>query len=111
MTEYKHTPGPYLIEGETFVYALNEQGTNVFGAHVQRGWKVNGEQKTDLAELAATAQLFSAAPDLLEALVDARDAVASALRGGARDWFDTDEKIAQHVSIRKIDAAIAKATA
>lgn len=49
--------------------------------------------------------------ELVAALRDARDTVASALRGGARDWFDTDEKIAQHVSIRKIDAAIAKATA
>ena len=58
----------------------------------------------------ANARLIAAAPDLLEALMMARDALATALRTAAPDWFETKEDIDAHVGINQIDAAIAKAT-
>jgi len=66
----RHTPAPWLIADGTFVYALNERGTNVFYASLQRGWKgKNADIVTPIAELEANAALISVAPDLLEALV------------------------------------------
>ena len=48
--------------------------------------------------------------ELVAALIESRQVIATALKVGAPDWFDTDEKVAQHVTVQKIDAAIAKAT-
>ena len=89
-----HTPGPWKHEDRTYVYALNEQGSNRFYVDVQRG-RANGEL-TQLAELLANARLIAAAPDLLAALELARSWVA--IRLG-----DT------HDDLQKIDAAIRKA--
>lgn len=60
MSERKHTPGPWMVEGRT-VYALNEDGYNRFSALVQ-------DAHTPGDELEANAQLIAAAPELLEAL-------------------------------------------
>lgn len=61
----KHTPAPWVIaeNSKTFIYALNEKGTNVFFANVQ-------DPHTSKEELEANARLMAAAPDLLEALID-----------------------------------------
>ncbi|MBD1602499.1 hypothetical protein [Pseudomonas typographi] len=48
--------------------------------------------------------------DLLPVLVEARKVIATALKHGAPDWFDSEENIAEHTTIKRIDAAIAKAT-
>lgn len=63
-----HTPGPWMRDGAT-VYALEmERGEvrNRFCAQVQRGPETPGE------ELEANTRLMTAAPDMAEALVDAR---------------------------------------
>lgn len=39
-------------------------------------------------------------------LRDARDVIATALKAGAPDWFETEEDIATHTTIKKIDAAL-----
>lgn len=39
-------------------------------------------------------------------LRDARDVIASALKASAPDWFETEEDIATHTTIKKIDAAL-----
>lgn len=39
-------------------------------------------------------------------LRDARDVIATALKVGAPDWFETEEDIATHTTIKKIDAAL-----
>lgn len=59
----KHTPGPWLLAGDDFVYALNERGTNSFTALLQ----TSGEQRISNEERAANACLIAAAPDLLSA--------------------------------------------
>lgn len=47
--------------------------------------------------------------DMLKALAEARDVIATALKSSAPDWFKTDAEIAQHVTIARIDTVIAKA--
>ncbi|PKM01060.1 MAG: hypothetical protein CVV19_00610 [Gammaproteobacteria bacterium HGW-Gammaproteobacteria-9] len=39
-------------------------------------------------------------------LRDARQVIATALKASAPDWFETDEDIATHTTIKKIDAAL-----
>lgn len=69
MSENKFTPGPWLVTGGTFVYALNDYGTNSFWANIyagsQGGYK---SAATSSEEIEANANLIAAAPDLLEAL-------------------------------------------
>lgn len=59
-SETKFTPGPYFRSDAT-VYALNPEGYNSMSALVQ-------SPHTPTRTLEATAQLFTAAPDLYEAL-------------------------------------------
>ncbi|MGA5482785.1 hypothetical protein ACPCIT_09625 [Pseudomonas siliginis] len=49
--------------------------------------------------------------EMTAALVEARQVIASALKAGAPDWFGTDEKVAQHATVQRIDAVLAKASA
>lgn len=46
---------------------------------------------------------------LLDALKLARSTIATALKASAPDWFKTDEDVAGHVAVKRIDAAIAAA--
>ena len=39
-------------------------------------------------------------------MVEARQVIAVALRANAPDWYATDEEVSQHMTIRKIDAAL-----
>ena len=60
---YKHTPGPlqYAFEGGTVAVILESDGTTVAKLSVTENTPAH-------SALAANARLFSAAPDLLEAL-------------------------------------------
>ena len=62
----RFTKGPWLqAEGnETFIYALNDLGTNRFWFFLQS----SGQGKADDDELIANANLISAAPDMYESL-------------------------------------------
>lgn len=65
----KHTPGPWLTEGN-FVYALNGEGkhaVNRFHASIQGGY-TSEDTRTTIAETEANAKLIAAAPDLLAAM-------------------------------------------
>lgn len=91
----QHTPGPWQhgIENEGYFIA-------------------NGELRPDIAKCIrsrADADLIAAAPDLLKALKEARATLATALKSTAPDWFVTEEDVKEHLSIKKMDAAIAKA--
>jgi len=67
----KHTPGPWLVTGGTFVYALNDYGTNSFWANIyagsQGGYK---SAATSSEEIEANANLIAAAPRMLSDLVE-----------------------------------------
>lgn len=94
----KHTPGPHEVVGTT-VYALEfdswrkgvEQMRNRIWANVQ------GYKDTPKEEVEATARLYAAAPDLLEALQMVSDYIRTMKHTG-------------HEYVVTIDAAIAKAT-
>ena len=91
----KHTPGPWSV------------GSNSGHIETANAWRMsiaicyNKDSKADgvsKEEFKANAQLIAAAPELLEALKEARSILATA------------EDVSEHLSIKKIDAAIAKAT-
>ena len=64
----------------------------------QRFWDIGREERGLHEELVAT-------------LRESRQVIAMALKTGAPDWFDTDEKISLHVTVQRIDAVLAKAGA
>ena len=49
--------------------------------------------------------------EMVATLREARQVIAVALKAGAPDWFDTDEKVSLHVTVQRIDAVLAKASA
>ncbi|WP_256677614.1 hypothetical protein [Pseudomonas sp. PB103] len=63
-----------------------------------RFWEIGREERELHEELVAT-------------LRESRQVIAMALKTGATDWFDTDEKISRHVTVQRIDAILAKAGA
>ncbi len=63
----KHTPGPWLLVANNFVYALNEHKTNRFYLSVQLGYD-DKCKLIKMEELEANARLITAAPDMLAAL-------------------------------------------
>ena len=46
--------------------------------------------------------------ELTAALIESRGVIATALKAGAPDWFDSEEAVSKHSTVQKIDAAIAK---
>lgn len=46
--------------------------------------------------------------ELTAALTESRGVIATALKVGAPDWFDSDEAVTKHTTVQKIDAALAK---
>ena len=102
-------------EGRT-VYALNEDGTNIFSAHVQFGFKRQEPGKTGtvirLAEDEAEqiARLIASAPDikrqrdqLLAALMVARPTVLRSLEMAEDPWL----RETRHAILNQVDDAIA----
>jgi hypothetical protein len=89
-----------LLDAVVGALALGAQNDNPPPASHwgQRFWDIGREERGLHEELVA-------------ALVESRQVVATALKVGAPDWFDTDEKIAQHTTVQRIDAVLAKAGA
>lgn len=92
------TPGPWLRDGNAFIYALNPEGHNRMWISVHGGHE-HGLRRVSLEEVKAVADLVFAAPDLLAALQEARDYVLD---------YGSDTNMAPVVA--RIDAAIARAT-
>jgi hypothetical protein len=116
----KHTPGPWV--------AREWHDRDHEGECTAQGWTVTDRdghrvplcsaETTDLSEAEANALLQAAAPDMLEALLDARqcihlDRVALADAHTGPDGLDEDGALAvgdYDAVLARIDAAIAKAT-
>lgn len=92
MTESKYTPGPWELGTRRQVLATSKRGLLV--AQIATGTVTStiGSSQIDEEEAASNARLIAAAPDLLEALKDARFSLYGNGPGNP-----------------KIDAAIAKA--
>lgn len=73
MAEKRWTPGPWHMDGNTFVYGLGPDKHNRFTAPVQRA------HDTPWEVIEATAKLIRSAPDLYEAL---EECVASLVDAG-----------------------------
>jgi hypothetical protein len=107
MSELKFTPGPWVVDESRHEGSVNRLEPFRHIGMVS-GFQYDAGSR---AENEANAKLIAAAPDLYVALTEARQVIATALAVGAPDWFDSAAKIAQHATVKKIDAAIQKATA
>lgn len=97
-SETKHTPGPILNDGET------PKGVMLLAGPEDRETVIylQGPERQQYA------RLFEAAPELLEAAKSARDVLAAAIKAALEGSTDAD--VAEHIVIKKLDAAIARAT-
>ena len=107
MTEAKYTPGPWTPEfGEAYRVRAKQDGgqvaimMNLKGRHGLAGRRTGDE-------VAANARLIAAAPELLEALLSAKNTLVAFKfqPGDANCWEPHDEE-----NLALVDAAIAKAT-
>ncbi|MFJ4587852.1 hypothetical protein ACIP1Z_11170 [Pseudomonas moraviensis] len=89
-----------LLDAVVGALALGAQNTNPPPSDhwATRFWEIGREERELHEELVAT-------------LRESRQVIAMALKTGATDWFDTDEKISRHVTVQRIDAALDKAGA
>lgn len=55
------------------------------------------------------AEARAAVAELIAALKHARSTLGTALRHAAPDLFETDEDVTEHLAIKRIDAALARA--
>lgn len=100
----QHTPGPWFVWGPFIGPRLAPDS----GIHVKVA-RIAGHE-TD-ADAVANARLIAAAPELLEALAEARIAVAADLEDAQSDEgrFQSFEQVFAE-RLARVDAAIAKAT-
>lgn len=99
----KHTPGPWIRD--KYGAMIDSKGESI----ILRGVSTLCSGSDDRIEMAeANTDLACSAPDLLAALIDARDVISVALRSSAPDWFKDEEDVASHVTVSRIDRAIAK---
>ena len=92
MDNYKFTKGKWQIAGSenTFVYALNEKGTNAFSLNI------NNDGKTPLEEQQANALLISKAPEMLEMIQSLIEA-----KNNGNDWDSEELFIKAEVLIKE----------
>lgn len=101
MSEQRFTKGPYYRDGQV-VCTKTSSGDDAWSAYVENDF---GDASAE--ELEATAQLFSAAPDLYEALTEALPLVEG-FDDADYDREEGEEPIVAPI-LRKIRAALAKA--
>lgn len=110
MSETKWTPGEYKRAGST-VYVLNEQGANRISARVEQGHVGKArspfdlDTRTSLEEAEATAQIFTAAHELYEAL----EAMIEPFNGFSKQEVERRTDPPQFRRVMAARAALAKA--
>lgn len=101
MSTANHTRGPWAYQEDSDAYT-----------HIVRGPNnrfICQLNQTTSAEIEANARLIAAAPDMLSALRSSRDVLARAIKAAAPDLFESDEDVNEHLTIKRMDAAIARA--
>ena len=96
MSETKHTPGPWTIGDSNNSGVDVELGNSNTSAGIYRFDRYNGQEAYSRDECMANAHLIAAAPDMLAALEDAREAL-------------NKPPFINSQTLKCIDAAIAKA--
>ncbi len=101
----KHTPGPWRAGKDYGAIVANVPTDGPNGAdHVE----AYGGYLVCESVARKNMPIIIAATDLLEAVKSARDVLATAIRA---NWEGaTDDDVSNHVTIKRLDAAIAKAT-
>lgn len=94
MSEFKGTKTQWQLSrgSKTFVYALNEKGTNAFSLNI------NNDGRTPLEEQQANALLISKAPEMLEMLQHVSDKLNG--NGFPSLQFEIDELIKEATEIK-----------
>ena len=100
----KHTPGPWFIFGNGHCVGGANTDATTLNEHPTAGIAMCGMARRDPAECTANARLIAAAPDLLEALQAAYDALGISYPLHSSDMDKRGAVLAQ------ARAAIAKAT-
>lgn len=115
MSASKHTPGPWYAEMSPSLGTENVRILWDVHSHDRVGIARSqsqehlGERGIHEQECRANAQLIAAAPDMLSALRSSRDVLARAIKAAAPDLFESDEDVNEHLTIKRMDAAIARA--
>lgn len=94
-----YTKGPWRANGIKVM-----RGSKMICSHVNAASDVNLNIVESVEAAKSNAMLIAAAPDLLEALIDARDVLMAALEYSAPGY-----DMSQHVTIKRMDAAISRA--
>ena len=103
----KFTPGPWHVvpygDGDSLVICMDEAGYHRIAFMATPNCRDDARRRQQWSEIEANANLIGAAPDLYEALSNARELVNKwcHTQGNSKDVFD------QYV--RPIDVALAKA--
>jgi hypothetical protein len=103
-----HTQGPWFVD-DIEVYAIiqgHPWGDRISLCTCESMYSNDGENSPFGSE-EANARLIASAPELLEALKEARTKLARAIKSA---WEgSTDEDVNEHTTIKLIDSAISKA--
>ena len=68
MSNKKLTPGPWVKEGDDFIYHLNENGHNSFDISINRGCRCDKCKNLPTVDIEKVATKILAAPELFGAL-------------------------------------------
>lgn len=115
MSAAKHTPGPWAVseargssESVSITWSVDSQSrVCIATAQAQEHLREHGIHEE---ECRANAHLIAAAPDMLSALRSSRGVLARAIKAAAPDLFESDDDLNEHLTIKRMDAAIARAT-
>lgn len=114
-----HTPGPWATEIDpidgrdyaTLIVTNDPSGPGTWVARTEHNWNqaTHGERRISWAEAQVNARLIAAAPDLLEALEEAKEELAYFVEFARQQCEFSGDIEAGYSAIRKCLAAIAKA--
>ncbi|MFZ6655888.1 hypothetical protein [Undibacterium sp. TJN19] len=99
----QHTPGPWHLIKKDLAFNIMARGQNIYGRICTVSWA--WPHKQQVVEQKNNARLIAAAPDLLDALIDA----SNGLRW-YQESFPEASNGCDEEAMSKIAAAIAKAT-